>query len=391
MLNNLRSRLSIGNDWLSTYQKQIKLSKNIIIKDKQIRQELELACQKQNGILTYEEYLTIDQFGKHGYYATSTLHGQTDIETRWGLALAKYCQKNGHDTIIEVGCGTGELGIATIKAYKRITNGQLKWIGVEVDKQIHKKILENFKSDHVQNSVESIVATLDEIPNRQNALIVFPYCLDNIPPQVFLNTKSSDSYPDAILGIIVENGMLSEMIIPQNIVSKKGMRLENGLFTQKGFTYKLSGWKLRKGQRLYLATNIFDTIYSYAKHFKNSSMIIIDEFRNEPWSFSLGTLGTPKSLYEKNLICNERERYYRESGNYNLYFPLYKTSMYKFLSIIGFQSIEYEVEQKMAANLSDKRWFPIGRKYSTFVFISKDFVQKEVKTVSISSPQKRII
>jgi len=391
MPKNLQSLLCASNDWYYTYKKQLKLSTNIPIKDKLLYQEIESACQKRSGILTYEEYLTIDQFGKYGYYATNKKHGATDIDTRWGNTLAYYCRQYGHATIIEFGCGAGELGIATVKAYKKITGENLTWIGVEIDKGLHEKIYTNFRINKISDAIGAVVATLDELPNLQNPLIVFPYSLDSIPPHVFLNTKPTNSYPDALLGIKAEKGMLSEVIIPQEILQKKSIKLENGLFAHNGITFKLSGWKLYKGQRAYIATNAFDTIYAYAKKFDDASMIIIDEFRNAPWNFSLGNLGTPKSLYEKNLAYNQRKRYFRESGKHNLYYPLYKDSILKFLTLLGFRSIEVDIEQKMASELRSKPWFSLSRNYGTYAFIAKDFVAKKMNGLPIPSPQKKLL
>ncbi|SRR5258708_9132138 len=133
MLKKLHNHFSLGKDWYHTFQKEIKLTSSIKIKNKQLYLELEQECKKSGGILTYAQYLTISQFGKHGYYATSALHGKTDVESRWSGALANYAQTFGHDTVIEFGCGTGELGVATAIAYKKLTNKRLHWIGVEID------------------------------------------------------------------------------------------------------------------------------------------------------------------------------------------------------------------------------------------------------------------
>lgn len=391
MFKNLQRRLALGIDWYNTFQKRIPLITDIEIKNKLLAQNLEKACEEKDGILTYAEYLTVEQFGANGYYAVNKRHGQTDIDHRWGPAIAKYCKKSGHKTIIEFGCGTGELGVATCKEYKQITNEKLTWIGVEIDKKLHKKIYDNFRKNSLQNYIGAIVTTLDDIPNIQNALIVFPYSLDNIPPQVFLNMQNTSNKPDALLGISVKNGMLSEEIIPPNILHKKGITLADGLFTQNDYTYKLTGWKLRKGQRLYLATDVFSTLYYSAKKFKNATFIIIDELKNEQWNFGLANLGTPKSLYEKNLPCDERIRYYREGSKHNLYYPMFNISLHKFLHMIGFRSIEYEIEQKLAANLNDKGWYPFRKKFTTYAFIAKQFVEKKITAMPIPSSQKRIL
>src|SRR5258708_27908017 len=146
----------------------------------------------------------------------------------------------------------GELGITTVKAYKQLTKKQLNWIGVEIDTQIHGKIIDNFTAQNIQDSIKKIATTLNELPSKDNALIVFPYSLDNIPPQVFLNTQPGISYPNAMLGIKVAKGALTEVIIPPEILAKKRIKLENGIFTHANDTCKLTSWKLRTGQRAYI-------------------------------------------------------------------------------------------------------------------------------------------
>lgn len=391
MFKNFYCNLSNANDWYHTLKKEIKLASGITINNKLLSEELELACNKQHGVLTYAEYLLIDQFGKNGYYATSNRHGKTDVETRWGHALANYCEVFGYNSIIEVGCGTGELGVATIRAVKRQPNIPFTWTGVEIDTNIHKKIFDNFKKHKEENSIKRIVSTLNELPSEENALIIFPYSLDCIPPQIFLNTESKTSYPNALLGISVKDGRLSEIIIPSEILHKKGIKLEKGFFTQNGYTYKLTSWKLRKGQRAYISTDLFITIYEYAKKFKSATIIIIDEFRNQPWYFNLGNLGTGKSLYEKNLLLSEKTRYYRESGKHNSYFPLYKNTLVQFLNSIGFGSIGYDIEQKKAAELGGKLWIPLRENYWTLAFFAKHFVDKKIDIVPIPFTTRRIV
>jgi hypothetical protein len=51
--------------------------KKATIKNKQLSEELEIACQKSGGFLTYAEYLQIDQFGQNGYHANYKDHGIT--------------------------------------------------------------------------------------------------------------------------------------------------------------------------------------------------------------------------------------------------------------------------------------------------------------------------
>ena len=391
MIKNIQSNLSNWKDWYHTYHKEITLTSNVPVKNKKLYHELEQASQNYDGILTYAEYLQIEQFGTNGYYSTSDHHGKTDVDERWSLALAQYCLQNHHETIIEFGCGTSELGVLCCKEYKRLTNKKLTWIGVEIDKSIHKNIYEHFKNNNLSDCIGAVVTTLDQLPNLNNALIVFPYSLDNIPPHIFINTKQTDSYPDALLGIQIKKGMLSEMIVPQETLHKKGIKLQNGMFTHHELTCNLSRWNIRKGQRTYIATDAFMTLYQYAKKFTDATILIIDEFRNDPWNFGLGNIGIPKSLYEKNLSCNERERYYKESGRHNLYYPLYRNSLYKFLSRIGYRSITIDVEQKQAALLTNRAWLSVGKSYTTQAFTAKSFVDAKLSSLPIPSPVRKLV
>jgi hypothetical protein len=392
MLAQLQNYIAIGKDWYNTSQKKIVLASDIKLKNKKLAQELEQECQNQNGKLTYAEYLTISQFGKYGFYTQNTRHGKTDIENRWASALANYCQTKGYNTIVEFGCGAGELGIATVKAYQQKTKKTLSWIGVEIDKNIHEKIKNNFQRHKLEDSLENIVQSLDEIEPRENALILFPYSLDNIPPQLCINTNKNTSYPNALIGIIVQNGKLTESILEPETLQKKGISIKNGIFKQNNLQFDLTSWRLKKGQRAYIPLDSFRQLYNCTKEWKHKANIfIIDEFRDEPWFFSLGTIGTPRSLYEKNLICNDRTRYYQEAGEHNFYYPLYKYTLLKFLHEIGFRSINYEIEQKMAATLQGKPWIPFKKKYSTLAFDATNWTEKENKKLPIILTQKTIM
>jgi hypothetical protein len=391
MLNKFHNRLSNAKDWYHTLKKELLLATNVSILNKSLYQELEEACIKRHGVLTFAEYLTIDQFGKNGYYAHSKTHGKTDVDTRWADAIAAYCQKYGHDTIIEFGCGTGDLAVKTVSAFRKQSDKEVFWIGVEIDGRIHDRIRANFAKHNRQLLPGQIVTTIDEISVLSYPLIIFPYSLDNIPPQVFVNTKSAVSYPDAILGITVQNGAVSEVVIPQEIMQKKGITVVNGVFTQKNYSCDLSSWKLLRGQRAYIAPDIFTTLYQCVKKFNDITLLIIDEFRNEPLPFSLGNLGIPRSLHEDNAPYNNRSRYLRESGRHNFYYPLYKGSVVKFLSSIGFRSIEYEIEQKKAAGLTHKTWYPTAVNYWTFALIAKNPVAKTLSVLPITYNAKTLL
>lgn len=391
MFRKLTADLCRVKDYYDIYRKTFTLAKDVVVQNKRLYQELENACQKNGGVLTYAEYLSVDQFGKNGYYSDNNDHGKTDVDERWGSALAHYCQKFGFERIIEIGCGKGELGIATVEEYYKLTKRQLHWSGVEIDKALHKKIRDNFTEHNLIKNIGNITQSIDELPKIENVLIVFPYALDNIPPQQFVNTHSQTTTPNSMIGLKAANGRLSETLLTESELEKKGMTFKEGLFTQNKTTFDLSQWKLRKGQRAYIAPDVYRIVTDYVKKFgKNSSLIVIDEFRKEPWSYTLENLGIPKSLTEKNLLCRDRVRYYRESGKNNLYYPLYQDTLWKFLSLTGFQSVYYDIEQKIASDFSGKRWIPLYKSYATYAYIATTLVPKKPNPIKIPFTPQRL-
>ena len=390
MFKTLQGRISQGKEWHRVWRKDLYLNTDVKVSNKLLYQDLEQECMKRFGVLTYTEYFFLEQFGKHGFYAKSAAHGKTDVEKRWGKALARYCQQHEQDTIIEFGCGTGDLGAVTAKAYQKLTGKQFKWIGVEVDTRLYKTIHQTFKAYGVTDALKKVAATISEIPVMPRPLLLFPYSLDNIPPHVFVNTKTIPSFPDALLGITAKDGMIREVVIPHNVLQKKGIELHNGLFRQHAYTCDLTSWKLHKGQRAYIATDAFVTLFQYSDKYKNADTIIIDEFKEEPLSFNYGHKGVPRSLYERNLFCHDWKRYLREGGQHNLYYPLYQDTVFKFLSTIGFRSITYDIEQKLASKIQGKPWVSLRKNYTTLAVLAKNRISKKQEILPISFNPKRI-
>lgn len=303
--------------------------------------ELEEECNKQGGILTYSQYHQIDQFGKNGYNAHSNSIGSTNMDKRWGEALANFCRQNNYNYIIEFGCGNGELGIATVKAFKKLSNKPITWLGIEINTSLHENIKKKFTDEKLENSFGGIVTSLDSIQKINRTLFVFPYAVDSIPPEIFVNTRDMISYPDAIIGVRIENGVLREQIIPQELLKMKGRSLNNGFYKRGKHTFDLRTWKLRKGQRAYIQTNALAVLSEYAARVSDDcACIIIDEFRNNPFSFGSGVLGIPKDLYKKK-ECKDIEKYYRQTGKNYLYFSIYFDTFYKFLHFFWVSRLSY--------------------------------------------------
>lgn len=382
-----------GQNYYFTLTKKIHLTQTKI-KNTKLAQELEAACEKEGGILTYSQYRAIEQFGKNGYYnnANADKQGMTNTHIRWGDGLAKLCQKYNCDTIIEFGCGTGELAVATVKSYKKQTNKKITWIGIEINETLYPKIKQKFTQEKIQESFGGIYQTLDPIKQKEKTLVVFPYSLDNLPPEIFLNTTNQKSFPNALLGIKVQNGILQESVIQETQLQRKKIEIKNGFFkNQNNQVWDLRTWQLYKGQRAYIPIETCSLLAKYTEIAKQPTLLIIDEFRPPPWNFERNTLGIPKSLYEKSQQCQNIKKYYQDSGEHNFYYPLYLNPISKLLNTLGFQSIKIDIEQKTTAELMQKKWFPIKQRYFTYAIIASKRNAQNHTILPISFWSKKII
>jgi hypothetical protein len=372
----------LSRNWYQAMTKQISLA-STKIHDKNLAGELEKACENQEGILTYSQYHQIEQFGVNGYVSRSNKIGLTDVSSRWGEALAQYCIQNNYHHIIEFGCGNGELGVATVKAFKKLSSLQIVWRGIEINESLHEHIKKKFLDANLKNSFGGVVTRLDGLQKISRTLFVFPYCLDSIPPDIFINTQEEPSYPDAMIGMKIKNGILHEEIMSQQMLKAKGITLQNGFYTSEKQTFDLRTWKLRKGQRAYIPVNSFALFSHYVSFLsEDATCIVIDEFRNSPLPFSSGVLGSPKYLYKRKKRFN-KEIYYKQAGKNYLYFPVYFETFYKFLHSLGFRSLTYEIEQIKAAELIGKRKVKIKKNYFTHVFIAKKKHAKELQVLPL--------
>lgn len=344
------------------------------IKNKKLAGELQNECDKREGILTYSEYVQIEQCGGYGYLANYEKKGLTNVGSRWGEALANFCISNNFKSIIEFGCGNGDLGIEIIKASAKKSGDDIHWTGIEINSSLHKIIKSKFEQEKIKDKLFTIVSTIDNIKFNTKAVVIFPYSLDSIAPEIFVCSNTDINYPDSMVGIKIQNGILSEEIISQAILEKKKIFFEKGVFKNAtGMTYDLNKFKLRKGQRVYLPVNAFDIFMEYVQKMpKENIFFIIDEFRRDNNFGNFGITEAPKSLYENGEDCVDIARYYREAGKHYCYYPVYTGMFYKFLHQAGFRSIIFKTEQEAATEMTGKRWFSLKTEYYTCVFIAKD-------------------
>lgn len=195
------------------------------LQNKSLARELQIACKSRDGILTYSEFLQIDQFGKYGYHETRKYHGETNVETRWAESLAILFARKNYETIIEFGSGNGDLGIQTIIEGKNLSL-TIPWHGIDIREQALKNTLNLASTSSINISNISVSKTIRDIPQGKKSLVVFPNNLSSIPPEIFTtDTNPQNSrdrlFPNSMIGITVENGILEEHIIPDKIMNKK--------------------------------------------------------------------------------------------------------------------------------------------------------------------------
>lgn len=344
-----KSRLVGGRKYSDWLKNTIALQENVFIKNTALAKELEKACNK-NGFLTYAQFLDIIQFGENGYHNTHKHHGMTDVRFNWPKALVKLCQQENVHAISEFGPGDGKVGVLTLQEAKK-QNYPLFWSGVEINKKLREKIKTAFAKKHLQNHLHQVVATLEELQLSKPCLFVFSYSLDNLPPELFINTTENLHFPNALLGIQVQNGYLCEVILTEKNLQQIHRRLENGIYTdEKGYSWDMSTWQLKQMQRVYVPLASFTTLLAVQKQLpKNSFVLILDEF-----SFSNAQtyhLGVPRDLEIYTRDCTDFGKFYKDIGNWLLYYPLLLQPTLSFLSQAGFSVAEKMGEKQFAKKL----------------------------------------
>ncbi len=366
--------------------------RSVVLKNKQLAKDLEIACKKNGGILTYAEYLTIEQFGKNGYHARNEQFGQTGTYYQWSKALLELCKKNGFEHVVEFGSGDGALGIELAKKARK-ENLPLVWHGVEINTELQKITKEAFGENGLKTHFGQVVKTFAELNVSEPCLVVFSYSLDSIPPEIFINTKNYRGMPDTIIGISVKDCLLTEHTLSPKQLQQKGMTIKSGIVTAKsGDHYDLRSWHLYPWQRAYISLDAYSLFQQGVSQCKNRSMfVIIDEFRQSPLAFEINHLCVPKSLYTRRREPKDISTYYQQTTKHLLYYPSYFSTFNTFLHSVGFLSVHYDIEQKMAQNISESPWIPLRNKYFTFAFLVEKKQKNKTNTpINISYPARTI-
>lgn len=329
--------------------------KEVKISNSKLSLELEQACQK-DGFLLFSEYLQIDQFGKNGFHATHKHHGEQPLHQYWGKALAKLCKTENIDNVIDFGAGNGNLGIYLLKNSQKLKH-KVYWSGIEINKNLRKIIQEKFEKEKLQKHLKQLVANENDITDKTKSLVIFSFSLDNLPPEMFINTSTSLNYPTAIIGIEIKNGFAKELILDEKQLTKKGLRLEKGILKQQnGLEFNLTAWRLHPLQRACIPINAAVTMNKLVeKVSENSIFIIIDEFYPPPYNNIESHLNLPKDLSSYERLFSNTQKLYQSSGENLLYYPTFENTYEQILKSLGFSNIKTAEEKTAAKILKGKK------------------------------------
>ncbi len=323
------------------------------IKNKNLISNLE-SLTRQEGVLTYKEFLDIIQFGDYGYHKTHSIHGMTDTNLRWGLPILNICKEKKYREVIEFGCGEGSLGVEICKYAKQV-NYPLIWSGIDINKSLLEKTRKNFAKANLSQYLGKLTEDIDAVSAKKACLLIFSYSLDSISPTVFINTKKTPGPPNALLGIFINDGVLSETILTPSQMHKKKMSLKNGIYKDESGEFNLSSWKLFPQQRVYIPIGAISILLELIKKIPiGSTVIIIDEFVPQPLSSDDSDMCPPKDLdrFGRNRSFSNLEEFYNTSGENLLYYSSYLETYKKALNSLGCDILNIENEYSLSRKLS---------------------------------------
>ncbi|MBI2033030.1 MAG: hypothetical protein HYT10_01020 [Candidatus Levybacteria bacterium] len=363
-----------------------------VIKNKLLAKELETACQKNGGILTYNEFIAIDQFGKNGYHATHGYHGITGSHKHWAQAVFKLAQKKGYSYIVEVGSADGSLAIDSITQALK-SDYPLFWTCVEINASLQKETIKRFKQKNLTPYLKQTTTIIDNVRFSKPCIGIFSYTLDSIAPEILWNSKKGQHTPDTILGITVKNGLLEEIILTKKQLSEKGISLTNGIYTDsKGIQFDIRSWNLYKGQRAYLSLPAFSLLASFIRKIPLGSMLlIIDEFRPPPAPWHTNHFLFPKDLLMYKRECENIEKTYEYAGEQLFYFPSYLTTTEKLIQSLGCNVEQTDTEQKLAHDLSGRRWLKRPKMYFTYALLTSAKKTASRKLLPVEFPKLTLL
>lgn len=335
------------------------------IKRKKLAALLSQACTEKDGVLTYPEYLILEQFSRYGYHGTHLGYGGTPVAKYWPKALVALCQQQNIHSLVEFGPGEGALGAYTVKeALKQ--HHDLSWSGIEIDTSLQQDILGMFKSKKISQHLLTVTTTLEEMIIPEKSLFVFSYSLDSIPPLLFTNTTNKKSYPNALIGVRVHGQELEEVILSKDMLKKKHLSLEKGIFTNEhGQKYDLRDWQLVPYQRTYLTLPSFFTLQqTVAKLPKGSFVLIIDEFRESLPFWNTEHMFVPRDVEMFDRDMRNIQKFYETAGENILYYVSFVETYMSLLKQLGCTQVQFTEEQEAIASIRLKK--PFSNVFSSF-------------------------
>lgn len=377
----------LGGRDIHEWEKQSVSLQTVELKNEKLSQELENACNKAGGFLTYSEYVEIEQFGANGYHSTHKHHGFTPSFKIWKNAVFQYITRHNIHEIIELGPGNGYLAEDLLNICEKNHFG-LTWNAVEIEDNFRENIQKRFGKEKYKKFVGDIVKTIDKLPYYNTALIISSYCIDSIPPEIFVNTKNTITYPESIIGIRVKNNVLTEFILNQTQLHAKHFKIEKGICIFNGISFDLSSWKLAPMQRAYIILKGFKTLYDTVAKVKHPTLLTIDEVRTSQEVLRSDHFLSPLYLSIKNRYRFNPETGYKRAGELLYYYPIFLSSILSTLKSMGLTNITYDNEQKLAAILENKTWIP-DKRYRYFLcygFLAKG-TPKMIKKITVSFPE----
>ncbi|HEX8965205.1 MAG TPA: hypothetical protein VF820_02100 [Patescibacteria group bacterium] len=361
----------------------------IELKNKKLAKELEDEANKIGGYLTYGRFLHIIQFGKHGYHMYHNFYGMTDTCKRWGKPLATLAKENNITQILEFGFGDGALGVEIVKKAKKL-GLDLTWHGVEIVDDLLEDARKLFKKNHLENNLGQLSTSLEKINLKEKVLFVCSFSFDSIPPLVFTNTTNSVNTPNAIVGVQIKDGFLSEVILPNAFLEKHSISLKKGIYNHQGTRFDLSSWKLFPNQFVFLPTYALSYLKEASKILPAfSKLVIIDEFETSPISFETTHLCMPKDLgkFGPNRRYKEITDLYKNAGSDLLYYSSYIPTYAAALSQLGFTDISYDGEYKTVSKIIKQNYINQGVEACFVLMATKNQkITKEI--IPVLSPIK---
>lgn len=345
---------------------------------------MENACQK-NGFLTYSEYLNLDQFGKNGYHLNHKHNGMTNVPDRWPKALVEICKINNFQSIVEFGPGNAELGAETLLEAKK-ENLKLSWSGVEINPNLQIQAKKLFAKYHLTHQLNQLVSNIKDLKFSNPCLFIFSYSLDNLAPEVFVNTEKSMGVPNAMIGLTINNGQVSEKILLKEDLQKINIDLKNGIYKDE-YSWDLNEWKINPMQRIYIPIEACKTLVHTIKILPPKSVIlIIDEFSFVDREESEFHIGLPSDLNSFVRKAEDLDSFYLNAGSHLLYYPLYLSSTIDLLQKMGLK-VQEEDEFSMVRLLTEgKRTDRVGRILIRAILTSPKGKIEDLKSFLFSFP-----